>query len=516
MSTGNQPMSIDPDENLQPAIELPQSPEDGERVLHLVSRYGIRREDDAPEEAALRLASMALLLANIAAGHARGRADGYDLQLGVDFVVEGGFAAGDFVSSAISPLAWIQDRWERNLLHDVARDVPGRADALVGEKKEQDLADSLSLPAPLARRVFMLSQANYLQISKRMDPASGDPYAFGADPGQGRQANGQLRPQDHMLMPKDLISTPLTSWRRRTMGREALEYPVIFSGTVVPAGLQSRAARAHLGHLLVHSRIDSVGTLDNLWKSLSQFAERGTYGRVDGLARIRANLALCAGTGLLDEALVNGKIGLRNITRLLWLVESAPGCELPGTVEWKSDTHVLDFSAGCENEIRRRINFSDDHFHDLEELKGMMAGWRSFLRERERHLPDIASTVLNLPAALSYGLKALCRTSAPVDGEEVISLAKWLVLRMANRIAVTSATVHDTRTERLAAKLADKLSTDGPMKVRDLTRKCSRLTARDCRTALEWLAEQKIAAEQNGIWGILAEFQIARAASTGN
>jgi len=143
-----------------------------------------------------------------------------------------------------------------------------------------------------------------------------------------------------------------------------------------------------------------------------------------------------------------------------------------------------------------------------------MAGWRSFLRERERHLPGIAATVANLPLALCYGLEAMLgHKSGVVDGDEVMALARWLVLRMCNRIAVAAAAGSDTdtRTVRLAARLAEKLAADGPMKIRDLTRKCWRVSAGDCRTALEWLAERNVTAEQDGLWGIVGECRDVRA-----
>ncbi len=71
MNTLTQKTIVEPGRKPQPVIDLPPSPEDGERVLRLVNRFGIRRPDDSAEEAANRLASMALVLANIAAGHGR-------------------------------------------------------------------------------------------------------------------------------------------------------------------------------------------------------------------------------------------------------------------------------------------------------------------------------------------------------------------------------------------------------------------------------------------------------------
>jgi hypothetical protein len=513
MNTENKKVADDPDEKWQPAIELPNSPDDSERVLRLVNRFGGRREDDSPEEAAIRLASMALVLANIAAGHLRGGVDGNDLELGVDFVVEGDFAAGDFVSSVIGPVSWVQDRWERNLLHDVAPDAVkrGRMNALANEKNEQDILDGVLLTATKVRRHFADAQKKHLKLPNLGHCATGDPLGSDAPSSEGTAGAGQPTRKREVLMPMDVISIPLTCWRRATLCREAIEYPVVFSGTVAPAGLQNRASRAHLGHLLMHSRIDSSSALENLRKALTMFAERGTLGLADGSPPVRGDLALCGGGGLLDEAVAASPDRLRSVSGLLWLVESSPGCELHATMERIPDSSALDFRLACEKEIRRRINFTDGDVHPLDALNGRMAGWRSFLRERERHLPGIAATVGNLPLALCYGLEAMLnRKSGAMDGDELVALAKWLVIRMSNRIAIATAAGRDTRTERLAARLAEKLATYGPMKVRDLTRKCSRLSADECRATLGLLADRKIAAEQNGLWGIRGDSSVAR------
>ncbi len=502
--------SVNPEKHLLPAIELSHSPEDGARVLRLVNRFGIRRPDDSAEEAANRLASMALVLANIAAGHGRGQTDGSRPGLGVDFVVEGGFAGSDFVTSVINPVAWIQDRWERNILHDVAPDLQGRdkKDAFVREKKLQEMSDSLLMPASAARRQFNNSQREYCKQSTMEEALTGDPLGGDGEPDGESPATRNGKPKSDILMPEDMVSWPLTVWRRATLGREALEYPVIFCRTVEPAALQGLADRAHLGHLLVHSRIDSGTALEKLWKTLTKFGERGTFGRADGPVRVRANLALCVDTGLLEEALATHRDRLRSVSRMLWLVESAPGCDLSGKTDLKPDKSGWSFASACERQIRQRINFDDEDTYGMDYLNGRMPWWRSFLRERERHLPGISATALNLPAALCYGLAEMPRVRDFVDADELIAFAKWLVLRMVNRIAVAAAAGQDHEIERQAARVAEKLATDGPMKVRDLQRKGLRLTAGECRTALEWLAEHRIAAERNGIWGILSDSQV--------
>lgn len=498
--TTNEQATFNPVGKLLSSIEIHSKPEDMVKVKELVSRFGVCREDDSPEEAANRLASMALALANIAAGHLRGRADGVECDLGLDFVVEGGFAAAEFSSTVIGPVSWIQDRWERNLLHDVVPDAPGRErmDHLAMEKTAQDGYDSVTLPASRARRLFLQSQQEHFNRNRGKAGNPDGPDAVSVD---DPNSAGQ-KTRSGMLMPTDLITAPLLKWRRPTLCREAMEHPVIFSGTATPAGLQSRAARAHLGHLLVHSQIDSADSLEKVRKTLVEFTDRRISGRPEGLPPVRTGLMLCAGADLLDEAVAAGPEQLRGVSSLLWLVESAPGGDLSGPVEGMTAGDAPDFRQACEREIRRRINFTDEDVHDLDALKGRMAAWRSFLREREWHHPGIAATAGNLPLALCFGLQALRHPTCTVDGDEVLALAQWLILRMCNRINMAAANGRDYRTERLATKLAKKLVKYGPMNVRGLMRKSSKMSAGDCRKGLALLADREIAVEQDGVWGI--------------
>ncbi len=422
------------------------------------------------------------------------RADGAVCELGVDFAVEGGFAAADFASSVIGPLSWVQDRWERNLLHDVVPDAPGRAHDKTQCQEKLILGgfDNLTLPAPRLRRAYAFKQQQHLGIVKIA--------AGGTMPGDGPDGAGKVMPLGEKLLSLDLESIYLTRSRRATLCREALNYPVVFSEAVAPAALRDRAARAHLGRLLIHSRIDAGASLEKLQRTLAEFGERGTFGRADGSPPVRADLALCGPAGLLDGAFAAGAQQLAS--RLLWLVENAPGCELPGPSDDMRDLPAADFQAVCEREIRRRINFDDEAVHKLDALNGWMAGWRSFLREREWHHPGIAAALGNLPVALCYGLEAMDPSKSGVDGDEVLALAKWLVRRMSNRINMAAANGRDYRTERLAARLAEKLVKYGPMNVRGLMRKCSKLSAGDCRKGLALLAARGIVAEDNGVWGI--------------
>jgi len=475
------------------AIEVSFHPEDKDRVIDLLERFGGCEGDTAPEEAATRLASMAMFLSNIASGHLRARADGSDRELGMDFIVEGGLASADFDASVIATALWIQGRWERNLLHDPIPAIKGqpRNKNLVESQMHQHLHESFILPKHAVQRVFTSRMKEFkLQREIRQETAT-----------LGKEVQDPNAPAI-VLMPDDMISSPLIMLRRTTLMREATEFPFFFLRVSGMASLQSRAARAHLGHFIVHSRVESPACLEKLRRNLSGIGERDMSGRSEGSPTVRVNQALCANSKVFDEAVAASRSQPGTVSGLLWLVDSSPGCELPAGV---ASSPAPNFHDVCMLEIMHRINFSDDHVHILEALNGRLAGWKEFLREQERHLPGIATTAWNLPVALCYGLEALLGHDAKMDGAEVIALAKWLVLRMSNRFAAAAPASQSDDTRLLAEKLAGKLMEHGPLSVRNLTRKCSRLKKDDCQRALGWLSEQGVADCKGSVWGIVCD-----------
>lgn len=498
------------DATLVPSIEISMLPEDGTKILNLLERFGVRREDDTPQEAATRLASMALALANIGSGHLHVSADGIECDLAMDFIIEGGMASADFINSVMEPISRIQDRCERILLYD----VPGqsRNPMLSKLKSQQEQADATLLPRAYLKTMFSNGQFNFLgdQFLNKTQAKSEAPASTPADK--------QFTLEPEHLLNHTMVGSMITEYRNHTLLREVLDYPLFFSRVSATSGLQGHASKAHLGRQMIHAEIDSAAALVKMRKSVEEIGGRTKPG-ANGSPAVRLNLALSAGAGLLDEAVAVEEHLRKIIPELLWLVESAPACDLPDwsddqpdasedEQDWSEDESecpVLKFHECCGNEVRKRISFKDEDMHPLKALDGKLAEWRRFLREQERHLPGIAKTAFNLPAALCYGLEALHEHETPMDGDEVIAFARWLVLRMQNRVAVAMTGMENARIEKLAPKLAEKLAISGPMKVRQLVRKCSHLPTADCRAVLDWLAARGIAGESNGVWGILGD-----------
>lgn len=504
-----QPLEID--ETHLPSIDVSMLPEDRAKILSLLGRFGIRREGDTTQDAATRLASMALVLSNIGSGHLRVVCDEMEYDPAVDFIVEGGMASADFLNSVVSPVSWIQGRCERNLLHDVQGQ--SRDPMLIKLKTRQDQSDAALLPRAYLKTVFSNGQSDYLhqKHENKRQAKSEDPA--------GAQAQSQSLLDPKLMLMHHIVGVMLTEYRNHTLLREVLDYPLFFSRVSATSNLQRHAAQSHLGRQMIHAEIDSAAALAKMRKSIEEIGGRTALAGANGSPAVKLSLALSTGAGLMEEAAADEWRGRKLIPELLWLVESAPACELPdwaedlpdGTEELPDDyedlpeRHVLDFQLCCRDEVRKRLSFEDEDMHRLKGLDGKMAEWREFLREQERHLPGIAKTAFNLPVALCYGLESLHDHQIPMDGDEVIAFARWLVLRMQNRVAVAVTGDKHDPIEQLARKLAGKLVIDGPMKVRQLVRKKSKLSTSDCRAALGWLAGRGIAGESNGVWGILGD-----------
>jgi hypothetical protein len=501
MKTRNKREQEDQDLKHGPAIEITDNPEEAKMISSLVFSLGALREDDTPEEGALMLASMALTLANIAAAHQVGQVDGEQADLGVGFAIEGGFLAAAIEESVIAPAFRYQEQWERNLLHDV--DPAETRKARMRYRTEgmtADFCDSLLLPSERARMAFLkVKQLKLAETMAQNEPKQ--PETAGQPPKKA------LPTIEEFMAPLLKAHELITFNRQETVQREVMDYRVFIAEASRSVGFEQRVMKAHRGRFMLHAKVDSCADLDRIGKILEEYSGHRSVRNGDATFTLRADPVLCVGPNVLNEALSRGQHRKPFLKRLLWLVESSVGCELPDPRGHKAPrTHAFsDFRIALNHAMERRINFTNDNTHELTALKWELVNWRRFLRERERHCPGITGAVKNLPFALCYGLGAMMSNSTLLCGDEVMALARWLVMRMVNRLAAASFEGSHSRVERLAQKLAKKLATDGPLTARELTRKCSKLKAADCQQALDWLEDRQIAAECDSKWGILGD-----------
>lgn len=469
------------------AIEISFPQEDADRVISLLRRYGGCPPGFTTDEAVLKIATTAMFLGNIASGHMRAQVDGKGCDLGMDFVVEGEMASADFRDSVISSTLWFQTRWERNVLHDsrILGSAKGGNEPAVKVKRTQDAFDSILQPIGRARRIFTKFQEKYSE----------------------QTSAGELYDVDEKLMPTDMLSVPLILHRRATLFTEATEFPHFIMEMSGTGGQRRCVAHAHLGHLIISAQLRSLACLEKLGKDLMKIGGDVSTGRMQATPTVRTNLALCADSNVFGQVFGAVRGGSSKIPGALWVVESSPGCELPAGITASPAPEFHNFGA---LEILRRIDFEDEYSHKLEALDGRLGGWRKFLREQEKHLPGIISAAWNLPVSLCYGFESMLKHRTRMDGGEVIAVAKWLVLRMSNRFAAAGSASQSDGARRLARKLTEKLLEHGPLTVRELTRRCSRLKKDDCQRALSWLSEHGVASPEGGVWGVVCDPEAVR------
>jgi len=510
----------------QPVIEMPANPDDGEMVVRLLRRFGAQQAGDSQEEAATRLASMALILSNIAAAHRVVRVDNNEADMGVGFAVEGGLLAADFAMSVMEPALRLQERWERNLLHDVEAEstfFKGKRQPSKEELQQRSL-DKCLLPLPRARTLFKVARRQLLEAATPSRPGPPSNPSVGSSAPSAMPDAAPLHSQDKSpdedaewaetvrQIPEGYIGFMLIEFRRQTCYREMLDFPVCVTEVSGIRDLDARATRAHLGRVLAYARIDTAEKLEAAGTSLVESACRRTVLWKGGARTVRIDPVLCVGSGVIDQAIASGRVRPGMFKQTLWLVESTIGGELPELPESteESNSKARNYPTAFENELRKRMHFKDEKTHDLPALDGKLAEWRNFLRERERHFPGIALAAGNLPHALCYGLESLGGNRMAVDGDEVIAFAKWLVLRMVNRLAEASGSHDSIDLESLAEEILRKFTQHGPMTVRDLVRKFSRLPTSKCQEALLLLEARNIAAKDQNVWGILADCSSAK------
>lgn len=483
----------------EPSVIELQDPDNAGQVMRLIQRMEIRREDDTPEESAIRMSAMALMLSNIAAPHLVAKVGDCELDLGVGFAVEGGFLRSDIEATVIEPAFRIQQLWERNLVHE------GIAGDDAPKENTQQFYDRLLLPAHRVKALFMHQQKKRI-LTDRMSIQAEEKAQ-----GEGNKKTSNTTDDPKLGMIQGECDFMILRTREQTRYREVLDYRVFIAEGNNASGLEKRAVQAHLGRFVMNLRIDTPECLARAGRILADYTRHRNIRRGEATLMLRADPVVTVGPNVLSQSMSPDRNHPPAITGLLWLVESAVGCDLPESkVRERFKAPTSNFQTSCELEIGRRINFTDARTHELPEMEDHLGEWRQFLREREQKFPGIAAAIGNLPVALCYGLESLRLHQYPMDGGEVLALAKWLVIRMCNRFAVATTDERPTRVQQLASKLAGKLLEHGPLTVRELTRKCSRLKADDCQDALQWLADRRIAAVEGTHWGIKAKSKAVR------
>ena len=174
--------------------------------------------------------------------------------------------------------------------------------------------------------------------------------------------------------------------------------------------------------------------------------------------------------------------------RLIWLVDSDAGPELPVNPGETTKIHLVDmverFGMALNQAFAARLNNHDagSKVHELD-LAAAQFRWVKFLKGLKNDLPDVTGTARGLLATLAFGLlelsqaKGLRRLEVTVEGIE--ALARHLVLRMAKARATMLFSADEARKLKDMRRIFCKLAEGQRMLKRDIYRHLT-LTAPYC------------------------------------
>ncbi len=296
--------------------------------------------------------------------------------------------------------------------------------------------------------------------------------------------------------------------------RDITEFPVLFATVSSAKGLEAALNFAHQGRPLVHVAL--AETADHALLAQVCAEVTGGCSKLSPLMGSACGHAIATDpVGVLDELVRDGGTPHGWLHRLLWLGEhgAGPAFELGDANDsdplWSRAEER--FEKAFETVAAIRLNFQNPEPMQLScEFASEQAEWNTFLRSLESRFPGITGTLRPLPASLCFGLWQMVL----VDGQDaqkfdiagVMAFARMLALRMAHAREFLHHDGYRARLDALATTLRFKLA-DGPLTIRDLTRKSHRLDAATCQEALERLVDSGLVIRSGNQWKLAASKQ---------
>lgn len=312
------------------------------------------------------------------------------------------------------------------------------------------------------------------------------------------------RPDDNF---RDLLRPP-----QKTGAREIREQPLLFASVGSAEGLASVLDFANSGRPLVHTALSDDGDHALLARVCSEVMS-GCPKRSLLSGSISGQVIATDPFGMLGGLLCKGGKGTGWLQRLLWLSDHAtgPAFELPNVAATGPQLRRLGelFECAIESVAAKRLNFRmPEPMRVRCEFGRGQAAWNAFLHGLEPRFPGITGTLRPLPASLVFGLLQMTKecedSSRPqLAMDDVVAFARLLALRMVNARELMLHEGRSKRLDTLATNIRLKLA-DGPLSIRDLTRKSNRLNAATCQEVLERLAESGLVVRTGSRWQLTA------------
>lgn len=281
--------------------------------------------------------------------------------------------------------------------------------------------------------------------------------------------------------------------------------PVVYMTGATREEIHRLLDQGHLGQPLIQVPLTSpaqCAALDSCCLELLH----GTAARQTPGLTVRGRLLAMDVGGVLPEC-----SDTRWLRRLVRLVDDAP-FELPDAPDdMPADMVVFNgihkrFRKALEHAWGMRLSLETPGVRVTATLAPMQEAWIEFLREMESQCPGVTGAARALPVTILFGLCQMHVADRATAGfnltvDDSYALARLLVVRMCNHHAALTYSAADTRRLRQLDRIANILSCERPLMVRDISRKFHNMAAENCRSLLQELqACGRVIALDNGKW----------------
>ena len=291
---------------------------------------------------------------------------------------------------------------------------------------------------------------------------------------------------------------------------EIRHHPLVFGIAGGPDTLPRLMEPSHLGRPLVHVAFHEAADCGAYAKSANQLLN-GYQLLQPEIRSVCGEMIVTDPSNVLADAVRGSVAGTHWLSRSLWLSDHAAGPAFESKAE-SADHAKLDrmgerFVRSTNGAWAMRIQTGEDKPEKFScDFRALQSGWVRFLVGLEPSFPGITGALRSLPASLLYGLKRIREgfKETPEGVPEwyldwVLSFARLLALRMVNARELILRDSQRARIEALAESVQRKLA-DGPLTVRDLTRKSHRLSAADCEASLGVLLSKGLVKCTGNLW----------------
>jgi hypothetical protein len=288
--------------------------------------------------------------------------------------------------------------------------------------------------------------------------------------------------------------------------------PLVFGIAGSPHAFPRLAEAAHCGRLLAHVALNEAADCQ-LYQKVAGRLLNGSQVFQSEIRSVRGELIVTDPGNVLGHAVRGELAGASWLGRAVWLCDHAAGPDFTTKVPEAAPATISQvvgrFRHALRNSWAERLNV--DHRKSVGaayDVMGSQRGWVAFLGSHETSFPGITAALRSLPASLLFGLdrleaaRPLPADAATFDIGQVFAFARVLARRMINGRGVM---LHDGRRVRIEA-LADTISRkllDGPLTVREITRRSHRLPASDCEETLEFLMTRGRVTRTGNVWALI-------------